>query len=104
MSNKYEILENEVNNIDTITNWNDKVNKITQLKEQIITEQERLNKLTNMITKNELDIEITSKKKRKMDLDTLLKNFNECNLLDEKIKLYYLINLQITEIEKNISI
>jgi hypothetical protein len=98
LSNTYNQIEQEVNELDLIENWNERVDKMKDLREKIIEEQDKLGKLINMVIKNE-PIQIEIKKKKKQNLDNLVSNFKNATSLEEKIKLYYIINSYINEIE-----
>ena len=100
-SEKYVQLEAEVNELDSIENWTERVEKMKELREQIIQEQNQLAQLVSQVLKNESEpVEI--KKKKKQDLDNLVSNFKNANTIEEKIKLYHIINSHITNIEKQI--
>lgn len=98
----YKSLENEVNELESIDNWNDKINKMKELKEKISVEQEKLNNLISSIVKNDSSNENNVKLSNSNDLDSLIQNFKNEQNLDEKIKLYHLISANIRDIEKQI--
>jgi Zn ribbon nucleic-acid-binding protein len=100
MSEIYETLEKEVEQIDSIQNWTEKVNKIKELKKCIVNEQEKLNDLVNTILKNEQSY--SNKKKKKIDLDYIVNSFKESENIDDKIKYYHLINYYVNQIEKQL--
>lgn len=103
MSEIYKGLENEVNELESIDNWNDKINKMKELKEKINEEQEKLNNLMSSIVKNELvQDENKSSDTQDIDLDTLVQTFKNSENLDEKIKLYHLISANIKDTEKQL--
>ena len=91
----------EVENLDSIDNWNEKIIKMKEIKEKISLEKQKLSELVNVISKNEFKEE-SKKKKNKQDLDTLLLSFKNATILEEKIKLYQLISSHINEVEKEL--
>jgi len=99
MSEIYKLLETEVDQLESIENWNDKILKMKEIKEKISEEQVKLNDLINGILKNDIKLETDNKKKKKQDLETLIKKFKESNIIEDKIKLYMLITSNINEIE-----
>jgi hypothetical protein len=101
MSEVYKTLEKEVEQLELIENWSVRVNKMKEIKEKITLEQEKLNELVNMVSKNESQQE-TDKKKKKTDLETLVNNFKQSENLDDKIKYYHLIHTHVSEVEKQL--
>jgi len=91
----------EVENLESIDNWNEKIIKMKEIKEKISLEKQKLSELVNVISKNEFKDE-SKKKKNKQDLDTLLLSFKNATILEEKIKLYQLISSHINEVEKEL--
>lgn len=91
----------EVEELDSIENWNEKITKMKEIKEKISLEKQKLSELVNVIGKNEFKDE-NKKKKNKTDLDSLLLSFKNATILEEKIKLYQLISLHINEVEKEV--
>lgn len=100
-SETYIQLETQVNQLESIENWTERVEKMKELREQIVEEQGKLSHLVSMVLKNETG-QIEFKKKKKQDLDNLVSNFKNANTIEEKIKLYHVINSHITDIEKQI--
>jgi len=101
MSDNIKNLNIEVENIDSIENWNEKITKMKEIKEKISLEKQKISDLVNTIVKNEFKDE-NKKKKNKIDLDSLLISFKNANTFEEKIKLYQLINSYINEIEREL--
>ena len=91
----------EVEELDSIENWNEKITKMKEIKEKISLEKQKLSELVNVISKNEFKDE-NKKKKNKPDLDSLLLSFKNANTIEEKIKLYQLISSHINEVEKEL--
>jgi CII-binding regulator of phage lambda lysogenization HflD len=98
----YKTLEKEVEELELIENWSDRVNKMKEIKEQITTEQQKLNDLVNIIVKDNINIYSDKKKKNKLDLETLVNNFKYSENLDDKIKYYHLIQSYVNKIEKQL--
>lgn len=98
-SETYSQLEAEVNNLESIENWTERVEKMKELREQIVKEQNQLAQMVSSILKNDLS-QVEIKKKKKQDLDNLVSNFKNASTIEEKIKLYHIINSHITDIEK----
>ena len=91
----------EVENLDSIENWNEKITKMKEIKEKISLEKQKLSELVNVIGKNEFKDE-NKKKKNKTDLDSLLLSFKNATTLEDKIKLYQLISSHINDVEKEL--
>ena len=101
MSDVVKELSVEVENLDSIENWNEKIIKMKEIKEKISLEKQKLSELVNVISKNEFKDD-NKKKKNKPDLDSLLLSFKNANTIEEKIKLYQLISSHINEVEKEL--
>ena len=97
MSDVFKKLSIEVENIDSIENWNDKILKMKEIKEEISLEKQKLSELVNIIVKNEF-----KPKKNKPNLDSLLLSFKNATTIEEKIKLYQLISSHINDVEKEL--
>ncbi len=105
MSEVFKTLEQEVQSLESIESWNEKISKMKEIKEKILVEQQKLSELVNMVIKNETKSDAEKKKKSKNDkhdLDTLVSSFKDADNLEEKIKLYHLINSQINDVEKQL--
>jgi NADH:ubiquinone oxidoreductase subunit D len=103
MSEIYKTLEKEVEQLESIENWSERVNKMKEIKENITVEQQKLNELVNMVLKDEVK-EADKKKKKtdKTDLESLVNIFKQSENLDDKIKYYHLINAHVNEVEKQL--
>ncbi len=104
MSSIYNLLESEIQELDSIENWNDKIVKMKEIKEKITVEQQKLNEMINLLLKNEpiTKSDQDTKKKKKQDLETLVQKFKEAETIEEKIKLYNLISYHINEVESQL--
>jgi len=94
----YETLESQVDDLESIENWTEKVNKMKIVKESIATEQEKLNNLANTIFNDD----IVKPDKKKLNLDKLVNSFKQAKTLDNKIKYFNLIRYHISEVEKEL--
>jgi hypothetical protein len=101
MSDVLKDLSIEVDKLDSIENWNEKITKMKEIKEKILLEKQKISDLVNIIVKNEFKDE-NKKKKNKTDLDSLLLSFKNATTLEDKIKLYQLISTHINEVEKEL--
>ena len=97
----YKQLEQEVNKLDKIESWSERVDKMKEIREKIVEEQEKLAQLVSMVLKNEPS-QIETKKKKKQNLDNLVSSFKNAQTLEEKIKLYHIINSHINNIESEL--
>ena len=98
----YNLLEKEVNQLESIENWNDRVIKMKEIREQILEEQQKLGELVSMVLKNDLPNQTETKKKKKQNLDNLVVSFKDASTLEEKIKLFHTINSHINDIESQL--
>lgn len=102
--NVYNKIETDINNIDMIEKWENKIIKIKEIKTEISTEIDKLNQYIDMISSNTLlqnnkDIKM---KKKYNDIDLLLSKFNESIHVDDMIKYYMLICIYIDNIENEL--
>lgn len=100
MTQIYKILEKEVEQLELIENWGERVSKMKELKERIALEQDKLNALFNTVLKDETKDQ--NKKLEKVDLKILVDNFKQASELDDKIKYYQQINMKVNEVEKQL--
>lgn len=97
-----EELENELNQIDLLNNWNDKYIKLKEFKSKIFEEQEKIKDLIEKINNDEPIYEIKKKKLKNLDLNELIDNFNNSDNLEDKIKYYDMINYYIKDMESQL--
>ena len=97
----YKLLETEVNQLDSIENWNDRIIKMKEICEKIILEQQKLENITSDILKINSQNQSDSKKNKNQNqnLDNLIHSFEAAETLEEKIKIYNIINSHINNIE-----
>jgi hypothetical protein len=100
MNTTYKTIESELEKLEEIDNWNDKVKCMQELQEQIKSEKDKLNDLMEMVIND--DFKDTKKKKNNLDLDSLIESFNESENINEKVKIYQDIHKQISDIEKQL--
>jgi hypothetical protein len=92
-------IEKEINNLDDILDWSSKIKKMKELKEQIITQRNKLNSLIEIINSGDIK---KNKKKKDLSLDDLLKQFEETENIEEKVKLFNQIQYIIKENEREL--
>jgi len=92
-------IEKEINNLDNILDWSSKIKKMKELKEQIITQRNKLNSLIEIINSGDIK---KNKKKKDLSLDDLLKQFEETENIEEKVKLFNQIQYIIKENEREL--
>ena len=92
-------LEKEINNLDDILDWSSKIKKMKELKEQIITYRDKLNSFIEIINSGDVK---KNKKKKDLSLDDLLKQFEETENIEEKVKLFNQIQYIIKENEREL--
>jgi hypothetical protein len=98
----YKLLEIEVNQLDSIENWNDRIIKMKEIREKIILEQQKLENITSVILKINSQNDPVSKKYKNQNLDNLINKFEAAESLEEKIKIYNIINSHINNIESQL--
>jgi hypothetical protein len=92
-------IEKEINNLDNILDWSLKIKKMKEVKEQIITQRNKLNYFIEIINSGDIK---KNKKKKDLSLDDLLKQFEETENIEEKVKLFNLIQYIIKENEREL--
>lgn len=97
-----EELENELTQIESINNWNDKYVKLKEFKSKINEEQEKIKDLIDKINNDEAIYEIKKKKLKNLDLNELINNFNDSDNLEDKIKYYDMMNYYIKDMESQL--
>jgi hypothetical protein len=90
--------------LEEIDSWNEKINRMKEIKEEIVKEQMELTEIMNKLLTND-NIDENKKKKckyDKTDFDELVTKFNESTNINEKVKLYSLIDNYISKVEKEL--
>lgn len=98
-SKELDDIEKEINNLDDILDWSSKIKKMKELKEQIITHRDKLNSFIEIINSSHVK---KNKKKKDLSLDDLLKQFEETENIEEKVKLFNQIQYIIKENEREL--
>lgn len=98
-SKELDDIEKEINNLDDILDWSSKIKKMKELKEQIITHRNKLNSFIEIINSGDIK---KNKKKKDLSLDDLLKQFEETENIEEKVKLFNQIQYIIKENEREL--
>jgi len=89
-------LEKEIESLDDIKDWANKIKKMKELKEKIMTQRNKLNSFIETINSGEIK---KMKKKKDVSLDDLLKEFEKVEDIEEKVKLFNQIQFIIKENE-----
>ena len=98
-SKELDDIEKEINNLDDILDWSSKIKKMKEVKEQIITQRNKLNSFIEIINSGDIK---KNKKKKDLSLDDLLKQFEETENIEEKVKLFNQIQYIIKENEREL--
>jgi ferritin-like protein len=96
-------MEEEIKSLELIESWNEKVIKMKEIKNKINNEIKVMEMIANRIQNQEIDIPTDIKKKKKyMDLDLLVENFNNVTDIEDKIKYYEMICISIKLTEREL--
>ena len=76
-------IEKKIDELDNISEWVDKITRITEIKEEITTQKEKITEYIDMINQEEYK---KNKKMKNMSLDELLKLFNETEAIIIELK------------------
>ncbi len=98
MSEVYKVLEKEVNEIEAIEDWTEKIKRMKQIKDKIEIENKKLQDVLNKLLEDEIEDSSDNNEDCIEDLDSLLKNFTNLNL-DDNIKSYQSICRLIKKVE-----
>ena len=90
-------LEKEIDSLDEIKEWSKKIQKMKELKEKINLQKSKINSLLEMVNSGEN--KKTKKAKKDLNLDDLLSEFETCDNIDMRVKLFNQIQLAIKESE-----
>ena len=94
MSDKIEDIENRINDLMNIDNWNEKIVEIKSIKNDIDIENNNINNFLS-----NLDAEIISNKE--YDIDKIINNFSKYEL-SKKIRYYQYLNKYINNMENEL--
>lgn len=89
-------IDKEIEDLDNIKEWDDKINKMKDIKEKINNQRNKINKLIESINNNDIK---KIKKKKNLSLQELLIEYESSEDLDEKVKLFGLIQTHISNIK-----
>jgi len=96
MNKEFVELEKQIDNLEDIKEWDKKINKMRELKEQIQLQKNKIEKLLESVNSGEVK---KSKKEKELTFDILLKKFETCENIDERIKFFNQIQLFIKDTE-----
>jgi hypothetical protein len=96
MSKEIQDLENEIEEINKMKDWSEKVIKMKEIKEKITIQKNKINNLLNSLTESEFK---KIKKRKDASIDELLVDFEDCNNVEDKAKIYMHIQCLIKESE-----
>jgi hypothetical protein len=96
MSKEIQDLEKEIDEIDNIKDWGEKITKSKEIKEKIINQKEKLNVLLTNLNVGEFK---KIKKKKDASLNDLFIEFEECKNIEEKVKIFNHIQSMIKDYE-----
>ena len=101
MNNEMIALEKAIEELDDIKEWSDKIIRMKELKEKITLQKSKINILLETINSGEVKKAKKTKKDKesKVNLDDLLKEFETCENVDDKVKLFNQIQMLIKESE-----
>ena len=101
MNNEMIALEKAIEELDDIKEWSDKIIRMKELKEKITLQKSKINILLETINSGEVKKAKKTKKDKesKVNLDDLLKEFETCENIDDKVKLFNQIQMLIKESE-----
>lgn len=97
MNNEMIALEKEIDELDQIKEWSKKMQKMKELKEKIHLQKIKINTLMESVNSGE--VKRAKKSKKDLNLDDLLNEFEICENVDEKVKLFNQIQLLIKDSE-----
>jgi len=97
MNNEMIVLEKELDEIDQIKEWSKKMQKMKELKEKINLQKIKINSLIETVNSGE--VKKVKKAKKDLSLDDLLNEFEICENVDEKVKLFNQIQSLIKDSE-----
>jgi hypothetical protein len=90
-------LEKEIDELDQIKEWSKKMQKMKDLKEKINLQKVKINSLIESVNSGE--VKKMKKSKKEFSLDDLLNEFEICENVDEKVKLFNQIQSLIKDSE-----
>ena len=90
-------LEKEIDELDQIKEWSKKMRKMKDLKDKINLQKVKINILMESVNSGE--VKKTKRSKKDLNLDDLLNEFEICENVDDKVKLFNQIQSLIKDSE-----
>lgn len=90
-------LEKEIDELDQIKEWSKKMQKMKDLKDKINLQKVKINILMESVNSGE--VKKTKRSKKDLNLDDLLNEFEICENVDDKVKLFNQIQSLIKDSE-----
>jgi len=90
-------LEKEIDGLDEIKEWSKKMHKMKELKERINSQKVKISSLMESVNSGE--VKKMKKSKKDISLDELLNEFEICENVDDKVKLFNQIQSLIKDNE-----
>lgn len=94
MTSKKNNIENKIENLNSISEWSERLDKIIEIKKDIDTEKNNINNILESLDK---PINTT----KEYNIDKIINEFNDVDL-SKKIKYYQYLNKYIKNIEDNL--
>lgn len=91
-------LEKQIDSLEDIKEWDKKTNKMKELKELIQIQKNKIEKLLETVNSGEIK-KAKKEKEKELTFDELLKKFETCENIDERIKIFNQIQLYIKDTE-----
>jgi hypothetical protein len=90
-------LEKEIDELDQIKEWSKKMQKMKDLKDKINLQKIKINSLMESVNSGE--VKKIKRSKKDLSLDDLLSDFEICENVDDKVKLFNQIQSLIKDSE-----
>lgn len=94
MTSKKNNIEHKIENLNSISDWSDRLNKIIEIKKDIDTEKNNINNILESLDK-------PTNTTKEYNIDKIINEFNDVDL-SKKIKYYQYLNKYIKNIEDNL--
>lgn len=94
-----ENIEVEIEKLDEIKDWSSKIKKMREIKETINYQKNKINNLIEMINSGDVK---KLKKKSEMSIEDALYKFETCESLEDRIKLFNIIQNMMRDIENEL--
>ena len=90
-------IESEIEKLDNIQDWNEKIDSIKKIKNDIKEEEEVINKLLN-----DLESDTRKIKKKKMDINEIMNCINNETDTTTRINCYHMLNNYIKQLNNEL--